>query len=181
MKGLPRWHSGKESACNAGDQVWSLSQEGPLEDGMATHSSTLAWRIPQTEEPGGLVHGVTESETQPSGCTPLALRTYYPASVLCVPSVISAKSTSNSWTLLRSVFGGCTQTLGRGWISAWFPVSWLSCGWCFPEWCDIPFATFWFFPGSQVSSPSPWWSAAPATCCSMFARASVPVRAGCAS
>ena len=37
---------------------------------MATHSSTLAWRIPQTEEPGGLVHGVTESETQPSGCMP---------------------------------------------------------------------------------------------------------------
>ena len=30
---------------------------------MATHSSILAWRIPWTEEPGGLVHGVTESET----------------------------------------------------------------------------------------------------------------------
>ena len=34
--------------------VQSLSQEGPLEKGMATHSSTLAWRIPGTEEPGGL-------------------------------------------------------------------------------------------------------------------------------
>ena len=30
---------------------------------MATHSSILAWRIPWTEEPGRLVHGVTESET----------------------------------------------------------------------------------------------------------------------
>ena len=29
-------------------------QEDPLEEGMATHSSTLAWRIPWTEEPGGL-------------------------------------------------------------------------------------------------------------------------------
>ena len=35
-------------------QVQSLTQEDPLEKGMATHSSILAWRIPQTEEPGGL-------------------------------------------------------------------------------------------------------------------------------
>ena len=32
----------------------SLGWEDPLEEGMATHSSTLAWRIPWTEEPGGL-------------------------------------------------------------------------------------------------------------------------------
>ena len=35
-------------------QVRSLSWEDPLEEGMATHSSILAWRIPWTEEPGGL-------------------------------------------------------------------------------------------------------------------------------
>ena len=35
-------------------QVRSLDQEDPLEEGMATHSSILAWRIPRTEEPGGL-------------------------------------------------------------------------------------------------------------------------------
>ena len=35
-------------------QVWSLSWEDPLEKGMATHSSILAWRMPWTEEPGGL-------------------------------------------------------------------------------------------------------------------------------
>ena len=34
--------------------VWSLGQEDPLEKRMATHSSVLAWRIPRTEEPGGL-------------------------------------------------------------------------------------------------------------------------------
>ena len=34
--------------------VWSLGWEDPLEKGMATHSSILAWRIPWTEEPGGL-------------------------------------------------------------------------------------------------------------------------------
>ena len=35
-------------------QVQSLGQKDPLEKGMATHSSILAWRIPWTEEPGGL-------------------------------------------------------------------------------------------------------------------------------
>ena len=35
-------------------QVRSLDQEDPLEEGLATHSSILAWRIPWTEEPGGL-------------------------------------------------------------------------------------------------------------------------------
>ena len=46
-------------------QVRSLGQEDSLEKGMATHSSILAWRIPWTEEPGGLhtVHRVTKSQT----------------------------------------------------------------------------------------------------------------------
>ena len=35
-------------------QVQSLGQEDSLEKGMATHSSILTWRIPWTEEPGGL-------------------------------------------------------------------------------------------------------------------------------
>ena len=37
-------------------EMWvrSLGGEGPLEKGMATHSTILAWRIPWTEEPGGL-------------------------------------------------------------------------------------------------------------------------------
>ena len=35
-------------------QVQSLDEEDPLEESMATHSSILAWRIPWTEEPGGL-------------------------------------------------------------------------------------------------------------------------------
>ena len=55
--GLPHWLSGKESSCNTGLQETrfrSLGQEDPLKKGMATHSSILAWRIPWTEEPGGL-------------------------------------------------------------------------------------------------------------------------------
>ena len=45
---------GKESACNVGDLHSIPGSEDPLEKGMATHSSILAWRIPWTEEPGGL-------------------------------------------------------------------------------------------------------------------------------
>ena len=44
-------------------QVQSLGWEDPLEKQLATHSSILAWRIPWTEEPGG-VHGVTKSQRQ---------------------------------------------------------------------------------------------------------------------
>ena len=45
-------------------QVQSLGREDPLEKGMATHSSMLAWRIPWTEEPGGIqTIGVKKSWT----------------------------------------------------------------------------------------------------------------------
>ena len=44
-------------------QVQSSDWEDPLEKGMTTCSSILAWRISWTEEPGGLVHGVTKSRT----------------------------------------------------------------------------------------------------------------------
>ena len=36
-------------------EIGSLGQEDPLEEEMATHFSTLAWEIPWTEEPGGLL------------------------------------------------------------------------------------------------------------------------------
>ena len=44
--------------------VQSLDQEDPLEEGMATHSSTLAWRITWTEEPGGLQYSFTKNQTR---------------------------------------------------------------------------------------------------------------------
>ena len=42
-------------------RVWSLDWEDPLEKGMATHSSILAWRLPWTEEPGRLPSTETHS------------------------------------------------------------------------------------------------------------------------
>ena len=51
---LPVGLDGKESACSVGD-LGSIPGSGhPLEKGMATYSSVLAWRVPWTEEPGGL-------------------------------------------------------------------------------------------------------------------------------
>ena len=56
IQGFQGGTSGKEPTC----QCWRhkrlkfLGQEDPLEEGMATHSRTLAWRIPWTEESGGL-------------------------------------------------------------------------------------------------------------------------------
>ena len=44
--------------------VWSLEQEYPLKEGMTTHSSILAWRIPWTAEPGGLQSMGSQSWTQ---------------------------------------------------------------------------------------------------------------------
>ena len=44
----------KNPPANTGDRVPSLGQEDPLEKGIATHSSILAWRIPWTEKPGRL-------------------------------------------------------------------------------------------------------------------------------
>ena len=57
IEAVPDGSAGKESACNAGDigdagliLGWGRSLGG----GQATHSSILAWRVPWTEEPGGL-------------------------------------------------------------------------------------------------------------------------------
>ena len=50
----------------ATQETWaqSLGGEDPMEKGLAAHSRILAWRIPWTEEPGGVtVHGVTKSQT----------------------------------------------------------------------------------------------------------------------
>ena len=63
LSGLPRWINGKEICLPMQEtQVRPLGQEDLLEKEMAAHSGILAWRMPWTEEPGGLylVHWVTE-------------------------------------------------------------------------------------------------------------------------
>ena len=62
--GLPRGSDSKESACNTGDLVRSLGREDPVQEGMAAHSSILAWRI--TMDRGAwwaTAHGVAKNQT----------------------------------------------------------------------------------------------------------------------
>ena len=54
LEGFPGGSDGKRLPTMWKTRVRSLGQEDPLEKEMATHSSTLAWRIPCTEESGGL-------------------------------------------------------------------------------------------------------------------------------
>ena len=66
---LLRWLSCKEPTCQCRRHgldpwVWSLGQEVPLEEGKATHSSIIAWKIPWTEKPGGLQSRGSQSRTQ---------------------------------------------------------------------------------------------------------------------
>ena len=51
---FPGGSDGKASVYNAETQVQSLGREDPLEKEMAIHSTTIAWKIPWTEEPGRL-------------------------------------------------------------------------------------------------------------------------------
>ena len=75
----------KESTCNVGHLDltswlrWSLGQEDPLEEGMATHCSILAWRIPWRQEPGGLaaVHGIAELGTTKHSTVPLSCHFFF--------------------------------------------------------------------------------------------------------
>ena len=60
--GFPGGSESKESACNAGDLGSIPGWEDPMEEGMATHSSILAWRIPMDRGAWqATVHGVTKS------------------------------------------------------------------------------------------------------------------------
>ena len=67
-------------------RVQSLGWEHPLEKEMATHSSILAWRIPWTEQPSRLFHGVSESDT-----TEWLTHTHFSN------SVIGTKKISENW------------------------------------------------------------------------------------
>ena len=64
FQGFPGGSAGKESACNAGDPVRFPGWEDPLEEGMATHFSVLAWGILMDRGAWqATVHGLAKSRT----------------------------------------------------------------------------------------------------------------------
>ena len=63
--GFPGGSDNNRSACTAGDQLWSLGWEDPLEEGMTTHLGILAWGIPMGRVAWwATVHGVAKRRTQ---------------------------------------------------------------------------------------------------------------------
>ena len=63
--GFPCGSAAKNPSAIRETRIQSLGREDPLEEGMATHSSVLAWRIPWAEEPGeAAVHSITKSWTR---------------------------------------------------------------------------------------------------------------------
>ena len=65
--GLPRWLGGKIICLPIQEtqekQVWYLGQKDLLEEEMATHWSILVWKIPRTEEPGGIISTGSQRRT----------------------------------------------------------------------------------------------------------------------
>ena len=88
--------------------VWSLGWEDPLEEGMATHSSILAWRIPGTEEPGELKNWIqlsnthTHTHTHTHTCLSCHCSSRLPARLLC-PWDFPSKNTE--WVAMPSSRG----------------------------------------------------------------------------
>ena len=111
--GVPGGSDGKESASDAGDDPWvrSLSREDSLEKGTATHLSTLAWRIPWTEEPGRtLVFRTAESDTPKQ--RPLSLE---------IPCVSDTKHLSFSYlTSCSTIISRSIHVTANGIISFFF-------------------------------------------------------------
>ena len=66
LNGLPRWHSGKEPACQCEGRetrIRPLGWEDPLEECVAAHCSILAWRIPKDGGAWWATVDVAESRT----------------------------------------------------------------------------------------------------------------------
>ena len=83
-------------------RVQSLGQEDPLEKEMATHSSTLAWKIPWMEEPGRLhtVHGITKSQTR------LSNQNIRASQVVLMVKNLPANAGDMSLSMLQELVGG---------------------------------------------------------------------------
>ena len=87
-QGFPGSTSGKEPICQCRrckrHGVQSLGQEDTLEKEMATHSSILAWRIPWTEEPGGLQSIGSQNQTQLKRLSTLAHTQHKLQYIFCI-------------------------------------------------------------------------------------------------
>ena len=90
-------------------QIQSLGQEDPLEEEIATHSSILAWKVPQTEEPGGLQSMRSKSVRQDWSHWPWALNNVDMTIIIILPI---KKTKSQKYQVSKSVYEGNYLSLG---------------------------------------------------------------------
>ena len=133
--GLPQWLSGKESTCHS-----SLSWEDPLEEGMAPHSSILAWRIPWTEE-------------HPAGCNPQGCKVLDTTEVTaCVHTLWVPLADSSSLGLCAPDFSYLALEAFPLWLAAAYligPSMWVGEG---QSWKDHHKHWFHLFCCSEVET-----------------------------
>ena len=92
-------------------RVLSLGREDPLEKGMANHSSILAWRIPQTEEPGGSDSEESACNVEDRGSTPGVGRSPGEGNGFPLPcSWLENSMDTEAW---RAAFHGVTKSRTR--------------------------------------------------------------------
>ena len=148
-------------------RVLPLGAEDPLEEGLATHCSILAWRIPWTEEPGGTVHRVAQSQTRLKGLSMDTLRYYGSSELLNLNSDPSQfiLSHSLSFIAVMTTIGLTFIVLTFSFIILKFPGFIVHCSIPNP-WCDNDHAHFfclvliplaWFLKYEEVIG-NPWWS-----------------------
>ena len=93
-------------------RVWSLGREDPLEKGMATHSSVLAWNIPWTEEPGGLQSRGPQRVRHDWATN---IHTHRLWGELNRRKLDNTKSQSKAWGAKASTAGGDHEILNHTW------------------------------------------------------------------
>ena len=143
--------------------VWSLGREEPLEKGMATHSSILAWRIKWTQEPGGVTKGrawlsdwhfCMQNNFVSTGL--LLLLSRFSRVWLCDPIDVSPPG---------STVPGILQARTLEWVAISFSSAWkwkvkvksLSRVWLF----TTPWTAAYQAPPSMVFSRQEYWSGVP--------------------
>ena len=89
-------------------RVRSLGQEGPLEEGVVTHSSVLAWRVPCTEEPFGLQHKALQ-RTEAAHNVPTCVTSRYTRITAAVPTCVTSPYTRITAALATCVTSHYTR------------------------------------------------------------------------
>ena len=132
LNGLPRWLSGKESTCQRrryrrfGFNPWV--RKIPLEEKMATHSSTLPWKITWTEEPGRLQSMCLQSQMQLSNKRTSVQTLLVQGSTLHILQKAKTMETVKYLVIYKCQEGGRDEQAKHKWVlgqwnySQWFYI-----------------------------------------------------------